>query len=83
MGFVMTKSVLRVSDNMIFKPVSSATETSYKIKILLVASLDMIIFNTLIKKVLIRLSGGAGLSAPLLFTNTETGFLTSRPTNKT
>ena len=38
-----------------------------KLKITLVANLDMIFFNKRITKVLIRLRGCAGWSAPLLF----------------
>ena len=47
----------------------SATETSLLNEMLLVASLDMIFFNKRIAKALIRLRGGAGRSAPLLFVN--------------
>ena len=45
MGFGVTKHVFEVSDNVRLKPLSSATETSYIILILLVASLDMMLFN--------------------------------------
>ena len=44
-----------VSDIARLKPVSSATETSYKIEIWLVSSLDMILYNKRITKALIRL----------------------------
>ena len=37
------KRCTRVSDKVRFKPVSSATETSYKVKISIVASLDVIL----------------------------------------
>ena len=63
-----TKPVFRVSDKERLKPVSSATETSYKI--LSVASLDMILSKKRITKTLIRLHGWAGCwSVHLLFTN--------------
>ena len=51
------------------KPVSSATETSKKIGILLVASSDMILYKERMTMALIRLRGCAGWSAPLLFAN--------------
>ena len=49
--------------------VSSTTETSYKIENLRVASLDMILYNKHITKVLIRLHRCTGWFAPLLFAN--------------
>ena len=52
-----------------FKPAYSASVTSYKIEIWFVASLDMIHSNKRITKMLIRLRGCAGWSAPLLFVN--------------
>ena len=55
MGCGARKLVVRVSDEVRFKPACSATETSYKIEISLVASLDMILSNKSITKVLIRL----------------------------
>ena len=67
MSLVATKPVYRVSDKAIFKPVSSATETSWKIEISPVASLHMVLFKKRISKALIRLRGCAGWSAPLLF----------------
>ena len=51
-----------------------ATGTSWKIKIVLVASLDMILSNKPITKVLIRLRISTGWSAPLLFANPEDRF---------
>ena len=42
-GLVVRKTVLGVSDKASFKPVSSATETCYKIQISLVASLHLIL----------------------------------------
>ena len=51
------------------KAVSSATETSWKTEISLVASLDMILFKKRKTKALIRLRGCADWSAPLLFTS--------------
>ena len=53
MGLDATKPVFGFSH----KPVSSATETTYKLENLLVASLDMIFSNKRITKVLIRLQG--------------------------
>ena len=67
----MRKPVFGVSDKASFKPVSSATETSLKIEISPVASLHMILSKKRITKVLIRLRGCAGWSAPLLFPNPE------------
>ena len=67
LGCDARKPVFRVPDKVNFKPACSATETSYKIKILLVASLNMILSNKRITKALIRLRGCAGWSAPLLF----------------
>ena len=68
-GIIATKPVFAVSNKKRFKPVSSATDTSYKCVILRVASLDMILSNTWITKALIRLCECSGWSAPLLFTN--------------
>ena len=67
MGFVARKPVFGVSDKARGKPVSSATETSKKIENLLDASLDTIISSKQIIKVLIRLHGCTGWSAPVLF----------------
>ena len=69
-----TKPVFGVSNKSILKPVSSATETSQKIGILLEACLDMILFKTRITKELISLRGWAGWSAPLLLANPEDRF---------
>ena len=69
MGSEAKKPVFGVSDNVIPKPTSSATETIYKSEILHVASFDMILSNKLITKALIRLQGCAGWSVPLLFAN--------------
>ena len=68
MGLV-TKPVVWVSDKARLKPFSSATETSWNIEIMLVASLDMILSNKPITKALISLWVCTGWSAPLLFTN--------------
>ena len=65
----MTKPVFGVSEKARLKPVSLATETSYKIEVLLVASLDMILPKKRITKALIRLRGSAGWSAHVLFAN--------------
>ena len=69
MGLDARKPVFGVSDKVGLNPVSSATDTSWKIKILLVASLDMILSNKQITKGLIRLHGCAGWSTTLLFPN--------------
>ena len=69
MGLAATKLAFKVFDKVCFKPVSTATETSYKIKVLLVASLDIILSNKQITKALISLRGCAGWSPPLLFPN--------------
>ena len=63
------KTCFGVSDKARFKRVSSATETSKKIKIALIANLDMMLSKKRITKALIRLHGCAGWSAPLLFAN--------------
>ena len=73
------KPVSRVSDKTRLKPVSSPTETSSRIKISLVVSLDKILSKMLITKALISLRECAGWSAPLLFANPEEGFLATRP----
>ena len=67
MGLIATKPVFGVSDKVRFKPACSATETSYKIEVSLVASLDILLSNKRITKALIRLRGCAGWSAPVLF----------------
>ena len=64
-----TKPVFGVSDKASFKPVSLATETSYKIEITPVASLHMVLSKKRITKALIRMRGCAGWSAPVLFVN--------------
>ena len=66
LGLDATKPVFGVSEKVRLKPVFSATETSWKIEISLLASLDMILSNKRITKALIRLRGCAGWSAPLL-----------------
>ena len=50
MGLNVTRPVFRISDKARLKPVSSAIETSWKIEISLVASLDMILFKKKIKR---------------------------------
>ena len=55
MGLDLREPVLRVSDQVILKRVCSATETSYKIEILVVASLDVKLSNQQIINVQIRL----------------------------
>ena len=69
MGLIVRKPVFGVSDKVRFKPVSSATEISWKIEFLREASLNIILSKKRITKVLIRLRGCSGWSAPLLFTN--------------
>ena len=69
MGLVTTKPVFGVSDIVRFKPACSATGTSKKIEISLVASFDMVLSKHHITKALISLRGCAGWSAPLLFAN--------------
>ena len=53
MGRNATKPVFGVSDKVRFKPACSAEETSKKIEISLVSSLDIIISNRRITKALI------------------------------
>ena len=80
MGLHVRKPVFRVSDEVRFQPACSATETSYKIEISLIASLDMILSDKCITKVLIRLRGYVGWSVPVLFANPlKIGFLLSWP----
>ena len=74
MGLFTRIPVFVVSDKASFKPVSLATETSWKIKISSVTSLHMILYNKQIKKAMISLLGCAGWSALLLFANTEDRF---------
>ena len=69
MGRVVTKPVFGVPDKARLKPVSSATETSWKIEISPVASLHMILSIKRITKALIRLRGCAGWSEPVLLAN--------------
>ena len=81
LGLVARKPVFGVSDNASFKPVSSASETSWKIEISLVISLDMMLFDKRITKALIRLRGCAGWSAPLLFANHQRQVFSRRGPN--
>ena len=55
LGLVARKSVFGVSDKARLKPVSSATETSLKIEISIMASLHMVLSKKRITKALIRL----------------------------
>ena len=75
MGFVVRKPVFGISDKARLKPVSSTTEASKKIENLLDASLDTILSSKQIIKVLIRLHGCTGWSAPVYSYTLETGFL--------
>ena len=68
------KSVFKVSDKTRLKPVSSATETSWKIEISPVASLEMILFKKRKTKGLICLPECAGWSASFLFPNIKDRF---------
>ena len=77
LGLDTTKPVFGVSEKAILKPVSSATVTSYKIEISLIASLDKVLSKKQITKTLISMRGYAGWSAPCLQTP-KTGFLASR-----
>ena len=61
------KHVFGVFDKVRFIPACSATETSWKIEISLIESLDVILSNKRIIKALIRLLKRVGWSAPLLF----------------
>ena len=79
MGLEATKPVFRAFDKGRLKSASSATETSYNIENLLVASSDMLLFNKGITKALIRLRGCSGWSAPLLFVNPEDRFSSRSP----
>ena len=79
MGLDATKPVFGVSDKARYKPVSSATETSYKIEISPKASLHMVLFKKRITNVLIGLRGCAGWSAPLLFANPRRRFSRDEP----
>ena len=81
MGLVATKPVSGVSDKARLKPVSSATETSYKTEISLVTSLNMVLSKTRITKALIRLRGCAGWSAPVLFANSRKQVFSHRGPN--
>ena len=66
LGRDVRKPVFGVSDIVKFKAACSATGTSQKIEILLVASFDMVLSKERITNALIRLRGCAGWSAPLL-----------------
>ena len=74
MDLDVRKPVLGDSDQVIHKPACSATETSYKTEILLVASLDMIFSIKRITTALIRLRTCPGWSGPLLFATPEVRF---------
>ena len=69
MGPDMRKPVFQVSDRVRFKPAYLSAETSKNIEILVAACIDMVLFNKLITKALIRPRVCAGWSAPLLFAN--------------
>ena len=77
MGLVARKPVLGVSDKGSFKPVSSATQTSKKIEILLLASLDMILFNKRITNALISMR--RLVCAFVVGKPPKTGFVALRP----
>ena len=65
----VTKPIFGVSEKARLKPISSATDTSYKTEISHVANFDIVLYKTRITKALIRLRGCAGWSAPVLFAN--------------
>ena len=72
MGLDATKPIFVVSDKARLK----LKRLARKLKMLLVASLDMLLSNLLITKALISLR--ADWSVLLLFANPKTGFLASR-----
>ena len=82
MVLVTAKPVFGVSDKVRFKPVSSDTETSQKIEISLVASLDMILSKKRITKAFISLGGCPDWSALVLFANPRRQVLSRRGPNK-
>ena len=57
----------RIFDQVRFKPACSATKASYNLETLDIASIHIILAEQWTTKVLIRLHGCAGWSAPLLF----------------
>ena len=73
-GLNATKPAFGVSDKGKLKSVTSATETRYKIGILLVASPDTILSNKRLTKALIRLVCAFAVRKP-----PKIGFLASRP----
>ena len=77
-AYYSRKPVFRVPDMARIKPAFSTTETSQKIEILLVPSLDMILYNKGITKALIRLRVSAGWPVPLLFANHRSSFFSRR-----
>ena len=70
----MGLNILGVSDKGKLEPVSPATETSQKIEISPMASLDLMLSKKQITKALFSLHGRARWSAPVLFTNPEKQF---------
>ena len=74
MGLDATKPICGVFDKVRFNAACSATETSLKIEILLLASLDIILSNKQITKALIRLRRCPGWSAPFSFANPKDRF---------
>ena len=80
MGRDVKKPVSGVSNRVIFKLACSATETSLKIEISLISSLDMILYNKPITKGLIRLCIMRRLvCAFVVHKPQKTGFLAARP----
>ena len=67
MSLFTTKPVFGVCDQVSLKPACSATEASYSLGILNLASIGIILSRQRTTKVLIRLRGCAGWSAYLLF----------------
>ena len=74
MGLDDRKHVFGIFYQVAHKQACSATETSEKIEISLVACLEIILFNKRITNALIRLRGCTGWSVPLLFANLEDSF---------
>ena len=66
-SLVTRKPVFGICDHIRLKPACSATETSWGLEVLAIAGRGIILFRQRTAKVLIRLRGCAGWSAPLLF----------------
>ena len=75
MSHVKRKPVFGVFDRVRLKPACTATEVSWRFKILDIETRGIILSGQRTSKVLIRLRGCAGWSAPLLFAYGKTDFL--------